>query len=333
MNHSLIHNLTNYLLLNAYSFRSNGLYNGKAGVSLCLFELSRHNNDEKVEEHALELLQESLALSDKTKDIYWEDGLSGIGFVLLYLIVNKFLDADFEELFGEQLRVIQSQLEKQTEFSKKDLTLTYLGTLLSHYQNKTEHIIPVFEILKKNENILKKQLEAYDSIDSKEIKYDVLNHMESYVKTASICTNYKISKTLINRYIELYERRRAFGNFSTGHYLEKTAITEKEKLIVGGIKRNAIQNIYPDTLSLAQRTELLYLMSQHNQCYQDQIKQLEKGLFDMDNLCYERDISLSVLNQDLMAGYSSGVARLLLYWVYKETNRNDPNFSRFKYLF
>jgi hypothetical protein len=119
----IICKLTDYILLNAYSVNFAGLYNGKTGIALCLFENSRYLADEKIEDKAFELLQESLAISHKAKNagIDFKNGLSGIGFVLLYLIENRFLDADFEELFGKQANQIQLQLKERNTFSEKEL--------------------------------------------------------------------------------------------------------------------------------------------------------------------------------------------------------------------
>ncbi len=47
--------LVDYLLLNAYSVDSAGLYNGKIGVSLCLFEVAKFCNDETIEESVFDL--------------------------------------------------------------------------------------------------------------------------------------------------------------------------------------------------------------------------------------------------------------------------------------
>ncbi|GHT15813.1 hypothetical protein FACS189426_23620 [Bacteroidia bacterium] len=44
-----IQKLVEYIILNAYSVKSIGLYNGKVDLSLCLFEVTRHLNDESVE--------------------------------------------------------------------------------------------------------------------------------------------------------------------------------------------------------------------------------------------------------------------------------------------
>ena len=58
-------------------------------------------------------MQESLVI--KINDISFENGWAGIGYVLLYLIENKYLDADFDELFGEQYEYILNSNKSKVE--------------------------------------------------------------------------------------------------------------------------------------------------------------------------------------------------------------------------
>jgi hypothetical protein len=88
------------LLLNAYSIEQPGVLSGKAGISMTLFELSRRLNDERLENHAFDLLQEFLAHDAKENDFI--SGRAGLAYSVHYLIDNKFIDADYFELYGEQ---------------------------------------------------------------------------------------------------------------------------------------------------------------------------------------------------------------------------------------
>ncbi len=102
----LINKITDYVLLNAYSLDSSGLYHGKAGISLALFEVARLMEDDYLEEHAFELLQEALLYEGD--DLSLNNGYSGISFVFHYLIEHNFVDADVDELFGEQEQNLKS---------------------------------------------------------------------------------------------------------------------------------------------------------------------------------------------------------------------------------
>lgn len=53
-------------MLNLCSVNSSELYNGKASMALALFEATKYLHDEKVEDKAFRLLQESLVIEKKT---------------------------------------------------------------------------------------------------------------------------------------------------------------------------------------------------------------------------------------------------------------------------
>jgi len=93
--------LSYYLILNGYSKNNSGLYYGKAGLAVGLFELSRYLNDERIENHAFELLNQSLISKTEVCDL--EKGLSGIAYALRYLVENSFIEADANELIGDKL--------------------------------------------------------------------------------------------------------------------------------------------------------------------------------------------------------------------------------------
>lgn len=100
--------LSDYIMLVSVSNDFSNLYYGRSGISISLFEASRYLDDGFTEEYAFNLLQQSL-LYDKS-DISFDKGLTGIGFSLLYLIKNKFIDAKFEDLFSEQLEKIKGTI-------------------------------------------------------------------------------------------------------------------------------------------------------------------------------------------------------------------------------
>ncbi len=54
-NKKFIHNYVDFILLNVYATENLGFYNGKAGFSLCLFEVAKFCNDETIEESVFDL--------------------------------------------------------------------------------------------------------------------------------------------------------------------------------------------------------------------------------------------------------------------------------------
>ena len=92
----------NLIARNAVSLSTNGLYNGKAGFSLSLFAASGFLQDNELEDTAYKLFLESLITSKN--DLSFENGLSGIGYVILYLIENKYVEANSMNFSGINIK-------------------------------------------------------------------------------------------------------------------------------------------------------------------------------------------------------------------------------------
>lgn len=141
-----IRKLVDYISLNACSVNSSGLYNGKSGISLALFETAKCLQDTEIEDKAFSLFQESLIR--KTNDYGFENGMSGIGYVLIYLITNKLIDADFEDLFGDQREAIIKHFEnidKQPDKLLVSYKIIYFLFVLDKLQKQDERIYSIIE--------------------------------------------------------------------------------------------------------------------------------------------------------------------------------------------
>lgn len=117
--------LSDYIMLVSVSNDFSNFYYGRSGISISLFEASKYLNDEYTEEYAFRLLQQSL-LYDKT-DISFDKGLSGIGFSLLYLINNKFIDAKIDDLFSGQIKIIKETINR---LSLEDISIENIDDYL-----------------------------------------------------------------------------------------------------------------------------------------------------------------------------------------------------------
>lgn len=93
--------LAQNLLFEKQYISSPSLYNGWAGYAVTLFEISRQLSNEKLEEEAFLLIQKALIV--QLDDYSFDTGYAGIGYALMHLIQEHFLDADFQEIFGEKL--------------------------------------------------------------------------------------------------------------------------------------------------------------------------------------------------------------------------------------
>ena len=266
--------LIEVILLNAYAVRSPGLYNGKAGLSICLFETAGLLKDSYVEDHAFELLQE--ALVSKTSDIGFENGLSGIGYALHYLINYNYVDADFYEFFGGRLDEIRISL---ANLDTKASTNEYVGTL--HLFN---------ELYKGNhakwlEGITEKIVETICSDFNGMFKSfhtihgnvtDKLRVLEWFKKFLKLCSSYaglKCVEEIVTAYSNLYLSGKVASDFTIGFYLSEFATICPNKLVSEVARMNmelGLKNIHPEVLPLYQRLNLLFLLRQQGPSYSSQ---------------------------------------------------------------
>jgi hypothetical protein len=332
-----IQNLIDYILLNAYSVRSAGLYNGKAGLSLCLFELSRYWNNDQIEAHAFQLLRESLVLAEKGSNMSYKDGTAGVGFVLSYLIKNHFIKANFKDIFEKNVEKILSELKKATSYSESHLLLIYFLENVYCFNNRgIENYNHIHQILEKTTGILEEQFSNFKYLHTSSSKISVLSAFENYLKIIFYCENPLLSNSLIEKYIALYKEGYIPNSFSIGYYLDWIAsILQNDNLksIAQTNKRYALLNLHPDTFTLSLQINYLYLFNEDNEFYHEQICLLEKNLIEYTNTNIEKKILQKIQPNSFIAGYGEGISRLILYWIYKQNSINNLDCSRFKCLF
>ncbi len=308
--------LTDFLLLNAYSVSSTGLYNGKAGMSLCLFEVACATEDEQLEEHAFELLQE--ALLSKNADIDFENGLSGIGFVFRYLIDKKFIEADFEEMFGEQTQKILDGLATRKPESLQLLNsikmIYFLSDLNSAKPNVKlyEAIRSIFEAV---ELYLSIQFSDFKTINYRNNKQDVMALFEDYLRLVSYARYTDFPPSLLTVYAELYRQGRIASSLIVAYYLDKicsyNSISEFND-VINNNRSYGLKNCKLELLSLHQCAELYQLLKTNYEVDHKIMDAFEMALFGKEGSDFEQSILKRIPKNTFLAGYGEGVARLLM---------------------
>ena len=327
---SSIRKLTDYILLNACSVNSSGLYNGKAGMALALFEVGNYLQDEYIYDQAFSLFGE--ASVTKNEDVGFENGLAGVGFMLLYLIESGFVDADFEELFGENRVKIETGLTATDNIQTNEQLALYIRVVyyLCMANKKVTGVktkLLAKSILKEADKMMVNRLLTLEAGTTSvaHSKVDILNSLELYLKVADFCSFYQPSVELLEKYVTLYRQSKFVSNFAIGCYLaniaERTGNTRVEAVGIEN-RTNAIRTIYREMLPLAQRIDLLWLLHQNESLYKSEIAYLEENFIDIANEDkLEKILLQSIHPADFIAGYQSGVARFLLYWVYRNTDK------------
>lgn len=333
-----VRKLIDYILLNAYSVNSTGLHNGKAGIALALFEIAKHFQDNYIEEQAIELLKESLL--SKNGNICFEEGLSGIGYVLLYLIKNKRIEADFDKLFGKSLNKIISTLTiwKEKRATEQIFRSQNIVLFLDSIPDKNKCPVRFIELFSDTvKSVISDQINRSSQLTSSISKTNVLGSFSNYLKLATHCPHFKPSADALNRYMEAYREGRFVSDFVIGHHLHLIALKDKDKDMEAVAETNkyyGIRNLQVETMNLSARLDLLYILSLYKEDYHKQAAELEKGLFDCGKtVALEKSLSKSIPPASFMSGYQSGVSRFLLYWVYKQHVANQLDCTRFQNIF
>lgn len=314
-----IQKLVEFILRKIEHVNLTGLYSGKAGLSLSLFLASEYLEDEHIENIAFRLLQESLIV--KNNDLSFENGLSGIGYVLSYLIQNKYLEADFDDIFEAQYETLIKSLEnieKDPLRLVNSLQIIYILANFSKFK-KEDNRIP--EIIKKIfeglELFLIIQFQDFEDIHYINRKTDVLNIYKTYLKLISYSYYNHFSHSLLSNYAALYQKGKVLSSLEIGFYLknivDKYNIKEYQDIIDLNIN-NGIKNIHLDTLTLKQRIDLAKI-GNNIQC-----KNIDKyNLFpQIQNLHNDKVIQnfTTMIDEGLsVLGYGAGLGRLLIYCI------------------
>ena len=93
--------IANVLLLNASFIDNPGLLNGKMGIAIFFYNYSRYSENKIYEDYAGELVDEIYEEINTSTPVNFENGLTGIGWGIEYLVKNGFVQADTNEALEE----------------------------------------------------------------------------------------------------------------------------------------------------------------------------------------------------------------------------------------
>ncbi len=93
--------IADVLLLNASFLENIGLLNGKMGIAIFFYHYSRYSGAKIFEDYAGELIDEIYEEINSNTTVNFEEGLTGIGWGIEYLVKNGFVQADTDETLSE----------------------------------------------------------------------------------------------------------------------------------------------------------------------------------------------------------------------------------------
>jgi len=160
---SPVERIINTLLLNASFIDNIGLLNGKMGISIAFYHLARQTGNKIYEDYAGELIDEIYEEITVNMPCDFENGLSGIGWGIEYLVQNGFIEADTDEVLSE----FDEKLLHELTFHRPEGTelVGFLLSLGAYYlmrlkgragenpiwQKNSQTLAMVFDLLEQNE--------------------------------------------------------------------------------------------------------------------------------------------------------------------------------------
>ena len=110
--------IADHYLLRGLFCREMGLWNGKTGMSLFFFLLSRHSGNHWYEEFAGELLDDVCSSLSLQCPVTFADGLCGIGWAIEFLKKEGFIDGDTDDILEEvDKQVMERDVRRITDTS------------------------------------------------------------------------------------------------------------------------------------------------------------------------------------------------------------------------
>lgn len=125
----VLQRIANHLILHSRPLDDVGLFHGKIGIILFFVHYARYADNFLYDDFACELLEEVCENISENLPVNLESGLCGIGWGIEYLIRNKFLEGDSNEMLKEIDRKIMERDLRRIEDTS--LATGLLG--ISHY--------------------------------------------------------------------------------------------------------------------------------------------------------------------------------------------------------
>lgn len=328
--------MIDFLLLNSCSVVSDGLANGKSGLCLVFFELSRTQKIERLEEYAFELLQQVLV--HERKNVTFSNGAAGIGYLLFHLIRERFVEGDYNELFGQQHRKIICTIQEK-DFESANI-LEYIYLLLFLYE--TVEFTPMNEFLVVRGKLVSLIREYFHRLEEmpdfdREMFYPVAGKFFHACFLAPVIL--KDCKGIIADMISLHrmleQKDMICDNYEYGYYFSRySEMTRQPDLMVSGrlLKSRLLVGMFPGVLLFREKIDnMLYCCLDRESMgavAMDVFEKLMGSIRDSASEALVRKIVSGIPHKAYYVGLEQGVVRLLMldnYLVHRMRSEHGGN--------
>ena len=129
-----------------------GLFNGKTGVALGFYHLSRRTGNDLYLHFAEKLIDESIGALNENTPLDFAEGIAGIGWAIEYLVRNGFIDADTDHVLEDfDIRIAES-LVSQADMSA-DILLGFAFYYYARLKWRRKVDSPLVNTLRRNVEI------------------------------------------------------------------------------------------------------------------------------------------------------------------------------------
>lgn len=107
----VLQHIANHLMINSSYLSDLSLYHGKMGIVLFFYHYARYTKNPLYEEFAGDLLDEIFDETPDNTEVYFERGLSGIAWGILYLLRNQFVGGDPDNILEDiDMKIMETNL-------------------------------------------------------------------------------------------------------------------------------------------------------------------------------------------------------------------------------
>lgn len=104
--------IANHLIINSSFLTDLSLFHGKTGIVLFFYKYAQYTRNPVYEEFAGELLDELFSEIHDNMGVDFENGLSGIGWGILYLLQNQFITGNPNDILEDiDRRIMEVNLQ------------------------------------------------------------------------------------------------------------------------------------------------------------------------------------------------------------------------------
>ncbi|EEY83750.1 hypothetical protein HHO38_17090 [Parabacteroides distasonis] len=139
----LLRRIANHLTINASFLDNCGLFYGKMGIALFFAHYSRYTNNESFEDYMEVLLKDIYMELDESSSMDLQSGLCGIGWGIIHLLKNQFVEGDPSLIFKDIDSTLLSFNFMKGKTRKQDLSF-YINERISlgNYDSRLIELMP-----------------------------------------------------------------------------------------------------------------------------------------------------------------------------------------------